>query len=431
MSNDNVTLAKAANIPAEKPPEAKQAPAAVQPVQPVQKPVLQPVQKPVQQAKPAEKPDNLLVSILRTKRAHGSAGDTNFRMWLHAELKRMGHTPITLAEGCVLVRTDPKSDTLFSCHIDTVHSTAESDGSHQDLLFDPTFNQIFLQKGQKSSCLGADDGAGIYIMLKMIKAKVPGSYIFHTGEERSGIGSRAVLAKHRELLEDFSRAIAFDRKCALGDSPEVIVTQGGRTCGSVAFGSVLVDELNRQGGFAEPWVISHGGSFTDTKVYADVIPECINLSCFYEQAHTSAESLDVEGLEALVQAACNIKWDNIKAVRKPAAEPVYNYKPPKGAGSAQRSFRDFEADQYGGFGDFPMGPPKLGGAKGKHKSHLKAVEPKPPSILEEIQGYTAEHFQALVEEEPDMAARVMAALTLKIAGLEAQVAFVNTYLDIS
>lgn len=395
---------------------------------------------------PERRPDDLLVSILRTKRAHGSVGDTNFRMWLHAELKRLGQVPEALAEGCIMVRTDRKSDTLFSCHIDTVHSVAESDGTHQDLLYDPTFNQIFLQKNQKSGCLGADDGAGIYVMLKMIKAKVPGTYIFHTGEERGGIGSRAVLAKHRALLDDFSRAIAFDRKCALGDSPEVIVTQGGRACASTSFGSVLVAELNKHGTFAQPWVLSHGGSFTDTKVYADVIPECINLSCFYEQAHSPAESLDVDNLEALVLAVCKIKWDDLKASRKPAPEVREPYQQPMGGyggyggygssgkpatgfptapkkskkGGTANAQRDFYHD------DFPMEPPRLGGPKG-----LRAVEPTPPSILEELSSYNMDEFTQLAEEDPQLTARVMAALVMKNAGLQSQVAFFEAYLDVT
>lgn len=374
-------------------------------------------------------PNAQLVSILRTKRAHGSAGDTNFRLWLAAELTKLGHKPTFLAEGCMLVRTDVKSDTLFSCHVDTVHSNTESDGSFQNLMYDATFNQIFLAKESKSGCLGADDGAGIYIMLRMIAAKVPGSYIFHTGEERGGIGSNAVRQKHKELLEDFNRAIAFDRKCAVGDAPEVIVTQGGTSCASIDMGKALVEELNKFQGFAQPWVVSHGGTFTDTKNYCGIIPECLNVSCFYEQAHSPAESLDVASLELLVEACCKIKWDEFKTHRKPVV-----YTPPvksnKGFNNAMRDM--YADDMYGGdmYGNaFRSQAPKFVQPKQK-VTPIKKQEPA-MTILEEMDGYSSDDFYAFVEGDADMAAKVLAYLFMQNKSLQSKADFIEAYLDVS
>lgn len=367
-----------------------------------------------------EAPDALLVSILRTKRCHNSTGDTNFRLWLHQQIKSLGFTPQILAEGCVFVRVDEKSDTLFSCHIDTCHSQAESDGSVQDLAYDPTFGHIVLAQGSKSGCLGADDGVGVYIMLKMIAAKVPGSYIFHTGEERGCIGSRAVLHKHRELLDDFSRAIAFDRP----NNFEVIVTQG-RECASVTMGEALAKALNDNGMMYE---VSHRGVVTDTKIYADVIPECINLGVGYGQQHGPNEYLDVAHVEALLKAAIAIKWDELPTVRKPG--PVIQPPSPGYGGGFKPSF--------GGTGDF-------WGVKTttqKPKNKKKPVSPFPEprfdtqkalpdlDIVDEIRETGVQGLVELCETAPEEAAEMMLELTLRTVAAEAKLRMLESMVKV-
>lgn len=383
-----------------------------------------------------ETPDPLLVTILRTKRAHLSQGDHNFRLWLHAKLKGLKQEIQILAEGCVLVRTDPKSDTLFSCHIDTCHNSAESDGSMQDLAYDPAFGDILLGKDSKSGCLGADDGAGIYVMLKMIEAKVPGSYIFHTGEERGGIGSYAVLAKHKTLLEDFSRAIAFDRAVQRGGAPEVIVTQGGASCASIEAGTALCKALNESGAvFEKPYEVSHKGSFTDTKVYSGVVPECFNIGVWYAQQHSNKEWLNVAGLEQLVKACLVVKWDELPVKRTPAP-PAPKYASggnvsgrSTGYGAYQGGFPGFDSDDWD---DSP---------KAKAKAHTGwSVPPaakfaaKPSvigmTLLEELETYTLDDMIALCEESPEQAARLLYLLKARYDGARAEIDSMTTMLGV-
>lgn len=374
-----------------------------------------------------ETPDPLLVTILRTKRAHLSQGDHNFRLWLHAKLKALKQEITILAEGCVLVRTDPKSDTLFSCHIDTCHSAAESDGSMQDLAYDPAFGDILLGKDSKSGCLGADDGAGVYVLLKMIEAKVPGSYIFHTGEERGGIGSYAVLGKHKELLEEFSRAIAFDRAVQRDGAPEVIVTQGGAACASVEAGAALCAALNKSGAiFEKPYEVSHRGSFTDTKVYSGVIPECFNVGVFYAQQHSNKEWLNVAGLEQLVKACLTVKWDELPVKRKPAP-PAPKYAS-GGVLPAYRGYQGaFDSDDWD---DSP---------KATAKSSTGWSVPKPaatkPSVigmtlLEELETYTLDDMIALCEESPEQAARLLYLLKARYDGCKAEIESMTVMLGV-
>lgn len=347
------------------------------------------------------KPDEMLISILRTKRAHMSKGDFNFRAWLTLQLQRFGFPPTILVEGCLLVRTDPKSDTLFSCHIDTCHNTADSDDlTGQDLAYDPAFGDILLPHGTKSSCLGADDGAGVYVMLRMIQAKVPGSYLFHTGEERGGIGSYAVLRSKTAILDEFSRAIAFDRAVQRGENPEVIHTQGGRSCASLEATTALCAALNKSTAiFEKPYIPSAKGSFTDTRVYADVIPECFNVGVFYARQHTPQEWLNVAGLEQLVKACLEVKWDELPTVRKPAPEPAT---PKPGLG-----FTGWE----------PQGKPK----KSKGKSELQpAVKPIQLSFAAEIESMTFKELEQMAYEDPEVVARMVVYLRTRLAGAEAE-----------
>lgn len=364
-----------------------------------------------------EKPDDLLVSILRTKRAHLSQGDTNFRLWLHSHFKKLGVQFEILAEGCILVRTDVKSDTLFSCHIDTCHNHAESNGTFQDLAYDPTFGDILLGQGSTSACLGADDGAGIYIMLKMIEAKVPGSYLFHTGEERGGIGAYAVLAKHKTLLEDFSRAIAFDRAVQRDGEPEVIITQGGTPCASVEAGKALCDALNKSGAvFQKPYVVSYKGSFTDTKVYKSIIAECINVGVWYAAQHTPKEWLSVAGLEQLLKACLTIQWDELPVKRIPVADtPAYK----GGYGGYKGSL--FDDDNW----DAPKQKPKAMPKKPTLPSTIGL------SLLEEVETYKLDDMIALCEESPTEAASLMLVLKAKLDGAKAELEATYTMLGVS
>lgn len=375
-----------------------------------------------------EQPNPLLISILRTKRSHGSPGDINFRIWLKSYIEKTLKTPCEIrAEGCIVAVTDPKSDTLFSCHMDTVHSSKESDGSSQDLAYDQTFGHIVLAQGSTSGCLGADDGAGIYVMLRMIEAKVPGSYIFHTGEEMGGIGSRAMLTKHRDWLDNFSRAIAFDRAVQVQEKPEVICTQGGQICASLDFGNALVKALNEHSKlFSDDWCVSHKGSFTDTKVYASVIPECVNLGVFYARQHSPHEFLDVAHLESLITAACLIKWDGLKAIRKPVAPQPYSGSFADYSRSRDKSFYEPDAQTKKGFYE--------SGAQTK-KSKPKMVTPPPVSVenpttyIAEMEDYTLEDYLIFCTDNPEAAAKTMAVMYAKYSALTTEVDLLTAMLS--
>ena len=284
--------------------------------------------------------DGLIEKILTTKRAHNSIGELNFLKWLHDYIKEIGHDPVPMAEGCIAVECGA-SKVMFSCHVDTVHPPGSCSGDMQNLYFDQGFGHIFLAGPQKD-CLGADDGAGVYVLLSMLKAKVPGTYVFHRGEERGGIGSNAMLRKHKDWLSKFNQCVAFDR----AGGEDIVITQGGKVCGSPAYANSLAALLKP---FDLDYKISHLGSFTDSKVYRQIIPECINLSVGYEQQHGPSEYLDFEHLVKLTNAAIAIDWASLTIARKPEPEPEPEPYSPNSferyTQARSRSFSEFTASR--------------------------------------------------------------------------------------
>lgn len=209
-------------------------------------------------------------------------------------------------EGALMISV-PLADggqpsTLFSCHTDTMHRKAGRQS--------PVFQQDGWMVTGEDDCLGADDGAGAWILLRMIEAKVPGVYLFHRGEERGGIGSRWMAKEQGELLRSFKRAIAFDRR----GSTDVITHQRGQRCCSQAFAEALSLGLNTadETFLYEP---CDGGSFTDTANYVDLIPECTNVACGYMSEHGPGEKLHIPHLLALAEACIKVDWESLPTER--------------------------------------------------------------------------------------------------------------------
>lgn len=266
-----------------------------------------------------------LIKILSHKRPAGGPTEAALKVEL---FKDYAHT-VNHGNVVIEVRTagGERSTSLFSCHTDSVHST----GGIQALAYDEEMGAIMLDNPSKPEpmaiwqpgtiytprareCLGADDGAGMWLMLEMIDAGVPGTYVFHHSEECGGLGSRA-LSFETEFLSQFKRAVAFDRR-GTGD---VINNQRGGRCCSDEFALALSGALNDVGMDYKP----ASGIFTDTANYISTIPECTNLSCGYYNEHTEKEWLDVNHLTKLRAALVKIDWEALPTARDPKAKPVY------------------------------------------------------------------------------------------------------------
>lgn len=381
---------------------------------------------------PPEKPDTELTQILSFRRRHGSLGVQVFKDVLYKKLEKVPFLQLSERNGNIVAVTDPASKILFSCHIDTVHSQSESmENKPQALAYDSNFGHLFLD-GTKGSagCLGADDGAGVYLLLQMIRAKVPGTYIFHEGEECGGIGSKALLTAHREWLKKFTHAFAFDR----AGTTDIVITQGGEACASPALATELALRFKNAGvgGLKE----CHKGSFTDTKVYRYTIPECVNISVGYENAHQPSERLDVAYLEALVAACKKLDWASLPVVRKPEPEPVYSPGPGYGyfnGHSAGRS--DHLASHFGSAsiaGAQPMAGFPKPKAKGKDKDKVQKPKARIPAnhatvleLLEDMPTWSRNDFDMLVMTEPEVATSLMLTMAARIKGLSAELTYLQ------
>jgi hypothetical protein len=172
------------------------------------------------------------------------------------------------------------------------------------------------------SVLGADDKVGCYMLLRMIDAKVPGLYVFHVGEERGCIGSKNLLQNNAEVLKGLKSCIAFDRM----DYTDVIALQRNGRCSSIQYSNELAKQLNR---FMPPfsqYVGNIQGVFTDSAIYYETIPECINISVGYFRQHTSEEHFDNVWLEThLIPAVIGVPWDTLEIHRDPAPVKAKTY----------------------------------------------------------------------------------------------------------
>lgn len=256
----------------------------------------------------------LLLMVHTYKRPHGSDTLNEFVTAFIEPLKNHQNVRAyeVAMEGeqplAILITTDARSETMMSCHLDTVHHLSGRQRVEYDaelgLLYKPSAD-----RQEVGDCLGADDGAGVWLLLQMIEAGVPGTYAFHYGEEKGGVGSCGMANLYPTLLKKFKRAIAFDRK----GSTDIITHQGGRCC-SDGFAQALADQLNGtgQGLSMAP---DNGGIFTDTANYTHLIPECTNVACGYEGAHAAGEFLDVEYLLRLRDALVQVDWEALPTLR--------------------------------------------------------------------------------------------------------------------
>ena len=238
----------------------------------------------------------------------------------------------TDAMGNLWVRIDARdgsaSQTLFTAHMDTVDHTAcikHIEAFHAG-RGDENALGIGLDINSEAACLGADDAAGIYVLYRLIKARVPGLYLFFVNEERGGTGSSAaanmpwIYSVNAADWSAYRRCISFDRR----ETTSVITHQAcWRGC-SDSFATALAAALNTaKPGFA--YAPDDGGIFTDSANFIEVIPECTNLSVGYYNEHTPYEWLNITHLKALAKACVAMDWEALPTVRDPkqVEVPVY------------------------------------------------------------------------------------------------------------
>jgi hypothetical protein len=242
-----------------------------------------------------------LVEMLRHRRPHGTKAAVNFGRRFLAPL--MGPADV---DGNYFLRVGV-SPIMFAAHYDTVHFQ----GGVQDVAVHDGW--AFLPAGSKSNCLGADCTTGVWLILEMIRAGVPGNYAIFAGEEVGCLGSRAFSDNRREDLEGVDFVLSFDRR----GYDSIITHQMGTRTASGAFADSL-ESILEMGFAADPT-----GSYTDSNEFAHLVSECSNLSVGYFSQHTNKETQDLHHAARLRNRLVDAEWSRLVAARDPMAwEPA-------------------------------------------------------------------------------------------------------------
>lgn len=152
-------------------------------------------------------------------------------------------------------------------HLDTVFPDPP-----ENIYYDPRKGVIWSPEG-----LGADDRAGIFSILKIVKAGYKPHIIFTTEEERGGIGATQLLIKNP--------------KCPFKELKYMIELDRAGTCDCVFYDceNDLFTEYIESFGFIEAL-----GSFSDISILAPYWGiAAVNLSIGYENEHSYREVLHV------------------------------------------------------------------------------------------------------------------------------------------
>lgn len=248
-----------------------------------------------------------------------------------------------------------ESDVMFTSHLDTATSALT------------TVNHVFdgkIIKTDGKSILGADDKAGVTIMLYMIENKIPGLYYFFLGEEVGCIGSRKVANVQKDQkIEGINKVISFDRR----GNDSVITFQSSQRCCSDVFGEALSKQLNLADD-TFTYKNDPTGILTDSVQFIKIYSECTNISVGYKSEHTFSEQQDIEHLTKLAEACLKVDWNGLPVDRDPSKTEYKSY----GGGYGSAYGWDDWDDYYSGGG--------VGTSRWGNNTTTKKYEPRTDKV---------------------------------------------------
>lgn len=210
--------------------------------------------------------------------------------------------------GNFFLKIGDKPTTMFTCHLDTACRKQER------------VNHVFRKNNfvgtDGKTILGADDKAGMVVLLSLIEKQVPGLYYFFIGEEVGCVGSSALSRTwlKTEFSEYITKCVSFDRR----GTDSVITEQLYGRCASDEFATELSNRLNGVGGFT--FSPDPTGVLTDSINFMDFVPECTNISVGYYNEHGGSELQDLSFLKRLCKAVCEIDWETLPIIRNPFSD---------------------------------------------------------------------------------------------------------------
>jgi hypothetical protein len=206
--------------------------------------------------------------------------------------------------------------TMFTSHLDTASYTQEE-------VFHVVKDNMIYSDG--STILGADDKAGVVVLLHLMENNIPGLYYFFLGEERGCIGSKKTSdLHHKNPLPNITKVVSFDRR----GTDSVITHQLSGRCCSEDFAKDLSYQLNKESNKLFDKKFNYQpdptGIYTDSAQFTHIYAECTNISVGYQNEHTKYESQDIEHLQRLCEVVVRINWDNLTVSRDPKQKYSYN-----------------------------------------------------------------------------------------------------------
>ena len=249
----------------------------------------------------------VLAELLRLRRPHGGVGEKLAQNIVMREVMGHGHKIVKDVHGNIEVQVGDPQGCVFTAHLDTVH---REDGEQVLFIISETGEIVADGMDGKASVLGSDDASGVYLLLEMIAANRPGMYLFFVGEECGGIGSSAYVKDHKTFSANM--VVSFDRR----GTKDIITHQGGYCTASNTFAMALGDEMNRLDPSFE-YAPCAGGLYTDSREFAEIVPECTNIAVGYYNEHTVRESQDLTHLLALRAVVVALDWQSLPIGRVP------------------------------------------------------------------------------------------------------------------
>lgn len=249
----------------------------------------------------------VLAELLCIRRPHGGLGEKLAQAVVMREVMGRGHAVVKDTHGNISVRVGEDNGCVFTAHLDTVH---REDGEQVLFIISETGEIVADGADGKASVLGADDASGVYLLLEMIQANRPGLYLFFVGEECGGIGSSAYVKDHSTFSANM--VVSFDRR----GTKDIITHQGGWCTASNTFAMALGEAMNRLDNTFE-YAPCAGGLYTDSREFAEIVPECTNIAVGYYNEHTVRESQDLEHLLRLRAVVVALDWQALPIARVP------------------------------------------------------------------------------------------------------------------
>ena len=289
-----------------------------------------------------------ILTLLSTQRKAGTKEEEAFVAKHILPLETHPHTTQFSQDkyGNVFIEVCGGSDKLFTAHTDMIVIP----NTKQAVLYDAN---LMLAYTSGKCTLGADDGAGMWLLMELLKAGVPCWLAFFREEEIGGRGSSFASTDNPEFFKSFTHCISFDRR-GTGD---VITHQSWGRCCSDEMAAHLSSALNEQGLDYRP---CDGGVFTDSANFTGIIAECLNVSCGYNHEHHADEELDVDHLLRLRDAVVKIDWATMPVKREPGEEDFkYDY--------SWRDYRNFDDE-------FMHDVPPFDKSKSKNRTHTPAIK---------------------------------------------------------